>query len=179
MYPVKHWVDRFREFSRRTPTEIVLPALGKQGPTYDSSVHPFPNHFLTATSLLPSWIRDAREIVGEKGSVWVLVDPALEFMKNGSLWLRNQYFDELPQACINNSVVQSVLHDFILELSSIGGIDGIALDLTDAYPNAGTSGYEGIMVHCFCDHCSRDLREMGSIYQPVFLPAMTAFIASY
>ena len=40
--PVKHWLKRFSDFTRRSATEVVLPAVGFSGPLYDSKVHPFP-----------------------------------------------------------------------------------------------------------------------------------------
>jgi len=160
MHPVKHWIDRFRESTRRSPTEIVLPGVGYNGPTYDSSIHAHPP-FLRHNYLLPDWIREAREQLGEDAVIWVSIHPDLGFMHNESLWLRNQYFDVLQQSCINNPVTRSVIHDFMDEISEAGGINGITFDVTDAYPNSGAAGYQGLMSHCFCDFCTRDMREHG------------------
>lgn len=82
-------------------------------------------------------------------------------MKNEALWLRNQYFDDLPQACITNPVVCSILEDYLEEVKQLGGVDGVSLDITDAYPNSGSRGFKGVMSHCFCDHCLKGLREHG------------------
>ena len=160
MYPVKHWIARFREFVRRSPREIVLPGVGYTGPNYDSSIHAYSSN-VESNYLLPDWIRDAREILGEEGVIWVSIHPDFGFLNSEALWLHNQYDDDLPQACINKPVVQSVIHDFMDEISQLGGANGIALDVTDAYPNSGASGYEGVIAHCFCDFCTRDMKEKG------------------
>ncbi len=160
LYPVSHWIKRFQEFTRRTPGEIVLPGVGFSGPLYDSAVHPYPTN-LNKEYLLPNWVREARENLGDEGVVWASILVDCGFLDNEALWLRNQFLDDLPQLCITNPVGQSVLRDFITEISDLGGIDGIVLDVTDAYPNSGSNLYKGISAHCFCDHCMDAMRKNG------------------
>jgi hypothetical protein len=160
LFPVEHWLTRFQEFTRHTPTEVVLPAVGYIGPYYDSGVHPPPRTH-DAKYLLPDWIRATREKLGDKVTIWASIIVECGFLDNEALWLRNQYQDNLPQVCITNPITQEVLKDIMLEIISMGGIDGIVLDVVDVYPNTGTSGYVGITATCFCDHCVKALRDKG------------------
>lgn len=160
VYPVKHWLDRFKEYARRTPTEVVLPAVGFRGPHYDSSVHPFPTT-LDSKYLLPDWTREVRHELGQSVSIWASVLVECSFFENEALWIKNQYGSDIDQLCISNPVAQEVLKDFVHEILTLGGIEGIVLDITDAYPNSGATGVLGVSTTCFCDHCVRALRAKG------------------
>jgi hypothetical protein len=156
---VKHWLERFADISQRSATEVVLPAVGFSGPLYESKVHPFPHTFKQA-NLLPTWVKDARQSLPEGAPVWATILVDCGFLANEAIWLRNQYDETLPQMCIVNPVSGQVLRDFIEEIIGIG-VDGIVLDLTDAFPNSGSSGYKGIISHCFCYYCMNGLRQKG------------------
>lgn len=154
--PIQHWLKRFADYTRRSATEIVLPAVGVSGPLYDSQVHPFPAKY-KRSELLNSWVNESRTLLGANGTVWgwVLVDG--QFLDNNALWQRNQYDQEFSQLCITNPVAQSVLQDLIAEILNLG-VDGVVLDLTDAYPNTGSTGFKGVSAHCFCDFCVDQLQ---------------------
>jgi len=160
LYPVEHWLKRFQEFTRSTPNEVVLPAVGFIGPYYDSAVHPFPKMY-DPKYLLPAWVRGVREKLGSEVPIWATIIVECGFLDNEALWIRNQYRDDLPQICITNPVAQEVLRDFIAEIIDLGGVNGVVLDLTDIYPNSATEGYRGITSTCFCDHCVKALKEKG------------------
>jgi hypothetical protein len=77
--------------------------------------------------------------MGEKGVLWGSILMELGFLDNEALWLMDQFGDSLTQACLVNPVVQSIVGDLILELAETG-VDGIVLDVTDAYPNSTSAG---------------------------------------
>lgn len=157
--PTTHWLKRFSDFTRRSANEIALPAVGFSGPLYDSKVHPFPPTF-SPKDLLPNWVKQARDSLGEHSCVWGLINIDGGFLDNEALWLRDQYGIELPQMCLVNPVCQEILMEFIREILECG-VDGIVIDLTDAYPNSGASGFAGISAHCFCEYCFEGLRLKG------------------
>jgi hypothetical protein len=159
-FPVKHWIQRFSNYTRRRPNEIVLPAIGFVGPSYDSAIHPFPTTY-GRNYLLTEWIREARAELGDKATIWASIILECGFLDNEAIWIRNQYLDDTPQICVTNPVGQDVLRDFIAEILALGGVDGIVLDATDCYPNSGSSGYAGISAHCFCEHCMREMSLNG------------------
>jgi hypothetical protein len=154
---VKHWLKRFSDFTRRSPDEVVLPAVGFSGPLYDSKVQPFPQRY-KAADLFPAWIKQARETLGEQGKVWALIIIDCGFLENEALWLRDQYDQDLSQICLTNPIAQEILRDFIGEIIALGA-DGVVIDVTDAYPNSGARGYTGVVGHCFCNYCLEGLRE--------------------
>jgi hypothetical protein len=155
----KYWAEQFLKFSRRTATEIVLPAIRPKGPLFESAVQPV-SPVYGERAPFSKWVRDAREVLGENGIVWALIYVSCEFLDNNALWQINQYGGELTQVCLVNPVVQEVFHDLISEIASTG-VDGIALDLTDAYPNSGSDSYNGIQAHCFCRYCLDGLAANG------------------
>ena len=159
LHPVSHWLRRYEEFTQRVPGEIVLPAVGFSGPLFNSAVHPTPIVF-SRSNLLPDWIRSARDEMGEKGVLWGSILMELGFLDNEALWLMDQFGDSLTQACLVNPVVQSIVGDLILELAETG-VDGIVLDVTDAYPNSTSAGRVGYLLHCYCDACTDALRLKG------------------
>jgi len=158
--PVGHWIERFKSFTRRNPTEVALPGVGFAGPLYDSSVHPYPEK-LESSNLLPVWVHDAREGLGEGAVVWASILVECGFLDNQSLWLRTQYGQELEQVCLVNPVVQAILKHFVTEIIESAGVDGIVLDVTDAYPNSGAKGMTGINGTCFCEFCKEALKLKG------------------
>jgi hypothetical protein len=174
-HPVRHWMNRFEEFTQRSANEVVLPAVGFLGPLYDSVVHPVPQSF-PKQNLLPQWIAETREALNNEGVVWAIILVELGFLGNDAVALVDQYRDpSLQQVCMVNPVVQDILHTFISELSELG-VDGIVLDVTDAYPNAASPERTGFMVHCFCDYClkrmkMRGVRDAASIFNREPSPA--------
>lgn len=150
---VRHWLAKFREYSRRVPSDIVLPAVGFAGPWYDSDVHPAQP---SSAGLLPDWIRQARDS-NPSAVIWASIIFDFSFLGNEALWLRNQYDDDLAQACATNPATQAVLGELCSEVLNLG-VDGIVLDVTDAVPNAGSEQYVEVSAHCFCMHCMDALR---------------------
>lgn len=159
-FPVEHWIQSFSDFTRRTPGEIVLPAVGFSGPFFDSALHPCPSVY-DRNYRLPDWIRAAREKLGEEVVVWASIIVECGFFDNEAICIQNQYMDNLGQICLTNPVAQEVLSELMREIIAIGGVDGIALDITDIYPNSGATGLAGISASCFCDHCVKALGVNG------------------
>jgi len=161
IHPVTHWLKRFEEFTERSATEIALPAVGYLGPLFESVVHPVPKN-LSRQNLLPEWIAAARETMGEDATVWATIIMELGFLGNESVFLVDQYGDPLSQACLSHPVVQGILQTFISELSALG-VDGVILDVTDAYPNSTGSKKEriGFLLHCFCEYCTNGMKLRG------------------
>ncbi|GAA3860821.1 hypothetical protein GCM10022243_28730 [Saccharothrix violaceirubra] len=159
LQPVSHWLGRFSEFARRSATEIVLPAVGFQGPLFQSEVHSVPAAY-RGTNHLTKWVRDSRESLGEGGVVWANVIIDGEFLRNELIWQRNQYGAPLAQVCIQHPVAQATFRKMISEVIALG-VDGIVVDVTDAYPNSGSADYSGISAHCFCDYCMDALALKG------------------
>lgn len=164
LQPVSHWVTRFKDMSRRTPTEIMLPAVGFSGPLYDSAVSSIPARY-PIDNRLPQWISQARESLGDQGVVWGSILIEGSFLNSESLCLRNQLDDTLGQVCMVNPTSRDIYVDLISEVINLG-VDGIVLDIVDAYPNTGTEGHLGISAHCFCEYCLDELRIKG-FHEPV------------
>jgi hypothetical protein len=157
--PVSYWLGRFPDFTRRSATEVVLPAVGYSGPLFESRVQPVPPTY-RGQDLLPQWVREARDLLGEAGTVWGNFIVEGGFLDNPALWQRNQYDQDMSQVCITHPAVRGVMHELISEAIETG-LDGIVLDVTDAYPNAGSDAYQGISAHCFCGYCFEAMRLKG------------------
>lgn len=164
LQPVSHWVSRFREMTRRSPTEITLPAVGYSGPLYDSAVSSPPARY-SIHNRLPAWIRNARDSLGDQGVVWGSILVEGSFLNNESLYLRNQLDYTLGQVCIANPTTRDIYLDLITEVLGLG-VDGIVLDIVDAYPNSGAEGHTGVNAHCFCEYCLDELRLKGC-HEPI------------
>ncbi|MGB2568406.1 hypothetical protein ACPFP2_08150 [Micromonospora citrea] len=157
--PVEYWLGRFPDFVRRSATEIVLPAVGTFGPSFESEVHPIPPA-LRGHELLPDWVRQARDLLGDEGAIWANIIIDGQFLDNSAIWQKNQYDQEFAQVCITHPTVQRILHQMISEILE-HGVDGVVLDLTDAYPNSGSDSYAGLSAHCFCAYCMDAMRLKG------------------
>lgn len=158
-YSVEHWLQRFEEFSQRSANEMVLPAIGFSGPLYDSVVHPVPKTF-ARQNLLKNWISSARDSLPDDGLVWASIIMDFGFLGNEAVFLVDQYGDALSQACLCHPTMQDILRTIIGELAELG-VDGIVLDVTDAYPNSTGPDREGFLLHCFCDYCVKELKQRG------------------
>ncbi|GIM73622.1 hypothetical protein Aco04nite_36240 [Winogradskya consettensis] len=159
LQPVGHWLQRFAEFTQRSAQEIVLPAVGFSGPLFSSVVHPAPLTY-KRNNLLPQWVADSRDGLGDDGVVWGSIIVEMGFLNNEALWLTDQFGDSLPQVCLVNPTVQEIIGDLIGEVIG-SGVDGIVLDITDAYPNSSAPGRLGYILHCFCDFCMQALKLKG------------------
>ncbi|MGW4424853.1 hypothetical protein [Streptosporangium sp. NPDC004631] len=159
LHPVDHWLRRFAEFTQRNATEIVLPAVGLSGPLFSSAVSPVPKTY-DRSNLLPQWIQASREVMGEDAVIWGNIVVELGFMQNEALWLIDQFGDPLSQVCMVNPAVQGIIGDLVTEMLD-HGVDGVVLDITDAYPNSSAEGRVGFSMHCYCDYCMDSLRNRG------------------
>lgn len=160
-YDIQEWTRRFRQYARRSPTEICLPAVGFTGPAYDSVVQP-PPRSLGSADPLKAWVTSAREHAGPEGLVWAKIIGDFQFLDTEHLKLRSQYSQSYEQVCIINPITQQIVATFIKELAE-HGVDGVVFDLSDHMP---CSGLEGLMdgevsMTCFCEHCIDRLREVG------------------
>jgi hypothetical protein len=172
---IGYWIDRFVKATKIRPTEVTLPGIDYRGPAFDSQVIDFPNT-LEEGNLLPDWVREVRNILGDETKVWVSIVTALPFLEVETVMLRDQYGFVLDQACINNETVQKVIDTFIEEMLRYG-IDGITLTLADIYPNSGSDSLQGIQNTCFCSYCLSDLKLEGWHYgiQPFLDNNITRF----
>ena len=161
---VSKWHERFTRYARKTPTEICLPAVGWTGPMFDSSVQP-PPVFLETSDPLRRWVSDARELVGSNGTIWAKVVIEGGFLKQSHLFLQNQFGIHLSQVCIGNPTVQAIMEVLVAEILD-RGVDGIVFDITDIYPNSGSTGLNDVSVHCFCDFCKKNMRAAGFPLEP-------------
>lgn len=153
---VEHWIDSFQSYSRRMPTDIVLPAIGFGGPWFDSEIHPAQ---ASKAGLLPEWIRDARDLM-PAANVWASVIFDFGFVGNSAIHQRTQFGDKLDQACPSNEATQTIVKGWLAEVLALG-VDGVVIDFTDAMPNASAEGYVDVMAGCFCHQCIRLLKAEG------------------
>ena len=156
---VAYWIQRFESQTLRRPTEVVLPAIGYSGATFDSSVYGPPRH-LEPGNRLPDWIRQARDALGSEVKVWASVLPTFESLHLESLSIRNQYGDATGQACPVNNVTQRLMESLLSELQPLS-LDGYALDVTYILPNSTASTLQGLSNNCFCEYCSSALELAG------------------
>ena len=152
---IKYWTERFQVTSRKDPTDIVLPAIDYVGPTFDSRVYPYSTR-LGANNLLPNWIKQTREVLGNSLAIWAYIIPDYGFLQLETLMLQDQYDSHLSQICITNPTVQKITDVFLEEIIDFG-VSGIVFDLTDIYPNSGSRAYKGIQNTCFCSYCLKQL----------------------
>ncbi|MFF8290824.1 hypothetical protein ACF068_16575 [Streptomyces sp. NPDC016309] len=158
---MSYWVERYRQYVRRSPTEICLPAIVRSGPAFESVVQP-PQASLGVSDPLAQWIAEAREAVGPNGVIWGRVLLHFGFTGSEYLFIKDQYDTPGDQICITNRVAQQVVAQMVSEVLD-RGVDGIVLDAVNLLPNAGSNILDSneISVSCFCDHCVTGLRERG------------------
>lgn len=156
---IKDWIKKFENKTRTSPTEIVLPGVVYQGPTFDSKVYNF-HPKLKQGNLLPDWVRQIRQAVGNDIPIWGTIIPEYGFLGVETVMLQDQYGTRFYQACITNPTIQKITDTFIAEMAEFG-LAGIAFDLTDIYPNSGSNSIIGIQNSCFCNHCIKQLEVGG------------------
>ncbi|GHH06015.1 hypothetical protein GCM10018780_38350 [Streptomyces lanatus] len=158
---VSYWVDRYRQYARRSPSEICLPAIVRSGPAFESVVQP-PQASLGGSDPLSQWVADARNELGPDGVVWGRVLLHFGFTAAEYLFIRDQYDTPGDQICIANRISQKVVAQMVTEVLD-RGVDGIVLDAVNILPSAGSNYLDDneISVSCFCDHCVSGLRERG------------------
>lgn len=171
--PIAEWAKAFasEKFARTAPTEIVLPAVGLGGPSFQSEVHPYPRYLeppkdsktgkhIRSFDLLPDWIEQCRAINPEM-RVWAFVNPVYAFLDGEYTRLLDQHGITLDDnMCITNEVIQKMTDIFVDELVGMD-IDGIVFDLTDIYPQAGSNMVVGLQNTCFCPYCLDALAAEG------------------
>ncbi|RMG41421.1 MAG: hypothetical protein D6732_02460 [Methanobacteriota archaeon] len=171
--PIDEWVRAFasEKFARTAPTEIVLPAVGLGGPSFQSKVHPYPRYleppkdaktgrYIRPFDLLPDWIEQCREINPEM-RVWAFVNPVYAFLDGEYTRLLDQHGITLDNnMCITNEVIQKMTDVFIDELAAMN-VDGVVFDLTDIYPQSGSNMVVGVQNTCFCPYCLDALAAEG------------------
>src|SRR6266436_1862970 len=153
--PVKHWIERFENATRTRPIEIALPGIDFLGPTFDSKVCGYSTR-LKHGNLLPNWIQQVREHLGNAIPIWASVVPQYPFLEVETVMIQDQYGSRLRQTCITNPTVQKITDVFLNELAEFG-IAGVVFDLTDIYPNSSAAAYKGLQNTCFCNHCLKQL----------------------
>lgn len=160
-YPVAEWSRRFRQYARRTPSEIVLPAVSFTGPAYDSAVQPPPKS-LGSADPLKGWVAASREALGPDSFLWAKIIFDLQFLDTEHLTLRNQFGTPSGQCCPSNPIVQKVVRTFVQELAQ-HGVDGVVFDLSDCLPSAGAEGLNDgeVSATCFCKYCIDLLEQQG------------------
>ncbi|WP_329400064.1 hypothetical protein [Streptomyces melanogenes] len=158
---VAYWVERYRQYARRTPTEICLPAIVRSGPAFESIVQP-PQASLGSVDPLGQWVAEAREALGPDVTIWGRVLLHFGFTASEFLFIRDQYNEPGEQICITNKIARQIVAKMVTEVLD-HGVDGIVLDAVNILPSAGSSllGDNEISVSCFCDHCVSGLRERG------------------
>lgn len=171
--PIDAWVQAFasEKFARTLPTEIILPAVGLGGPSFQSEIHPYPRYIeppkdtktgkhIRSFELLPDWIHQCR-VINPEIRVWAFVNPVYAFLDGEYTRLLDQHGITLDNnMCITNEVIQKMTDIFVDELVGMG-IDGIVFDLTDIYPQSGSNMVVGIQNTCFCPYCLDALAAEG------------------
>lgn len=171
--PISEWIAAFKsdKFARTNPTEIVLPAVGLGGPSFQSEVHPYPRYleppkdeksgrYTRPFNLLPDWIQECRDINPEM-RVWAFINPVYAFLDGEYVRVQDQHGITLDDnMCITNSLIQKMTDVFVDELVAMG-VDGVVFDLTDIYPQSGSNMVVGIQNTCFCSYCRDALEAEG------------------
>src|SRR5258706_14688926 len=147
---IKHWIERFENTARTRPTEVILPGVDYLGPTFDSKVYGFPTR-LGQGNLLPNWVQQVRELLGNTVPIWASIIPQYPFLEVETVMIQDQYNARLGQACIANPTVQKITDVFLAKIAECG-LAGVAFDLTDIYPNGGSESYKGFQNFCFCNY---------------------------
>lgn len=170
---IEEWIRTFESenFARTAPTEIVLPAVGLGGPSFQSEVHPYPRYlepprdpkterYTRPFDLLPNWIQQCRDLNPEM-RVWAFINPVYAFLDAEYTRLLDQHGITLDNnMCITNEVIQGMTDVFIDELALMD-VDGIVFDLTDIYPQSGSNMVTGLQNTCFCPYCLDALTAEG------------------
>lgn len=170
---IDEWVKAFEseKFARTTPTDIVLPAIGLGGPSFQSEVHPYPRYLeppkdvktgrhVRSFDLLPNWIQQCRDLNPEM-RVWAFVNPVYAFLDGEYTRLLDQHGITLDNnMCITNEVIQKMTDVFMSELVEMN-VDGVVFDLTDIYPQSGSNMVTGLQNTCFCPYCLDALAAEG------------------
>ncbi len=168
-HDIGHWISLFESRSGQTPTDMVLPAFTTTGTSFVSEyASPIPG--LGDDSSLRHWIEALRgELDGARK--WALIQLQLATLANDMIALRDQWNQAIPDSCcIINPHVHSMLQTIFGEVRQLG-VDGIALDITDIYPNSTSSRYpprknatqakQPLQNSCFCAYCRDELNRGG------------------
>jgi len=163
MRPLGEWARIFEQLSGRPPTEVVLPAVELDGPTFPTEIEILDE---LDGKILGDWVGEARALPGIE-KVWGTINATYPFLEGAEdLMVTDQFGITLDaNVCIANPVIQELTDRLIADGLS-QGLDGIALDITDIYPNSGSNVTNEIQDTCFCRHCTRQLAELGFDVRP-------------
>lgn len=161
---LSEWARGFEQITGCPPTEIALPAIELEGPTFPTEAHTMPGDLGGKT--LADWVGETHALPGIQ-KVWGIFNVVYAFLEGAEdLMVTDQYGITLDNnACITNPVVQS-LTDRLMEDALNEGLDGIALDLTDVYPQSGSNVTNQIQDTCFCKHCIQQFRNWDFDLRP-------------
>ena len=163
----QHWMKRFHDMSGLWPTDVALPAITNQGAAFESA-HADEHRLIGPESNLDAWVRALREH-GDDLRIWLLVNPNYESIGSELVVILDQWDEPVPgHACLGNPLVSKITTAIIDELTRFQ-VEGIVFDLTDIYPNTGSSLYpksdeedaSGLRNTCFCKSCVSSLDKYG------------------
>jgi hypothetical protein len=168
-HDLEHWITAFEDRSGKTPTDVVLPAFTTTGASYESQ-YALPVQKLGENNLLRNWIGTLRADL-EGARTWALIHLQLGPLANNMNSLRDQWNQPVyDSCCIINPQVRSMLQTIFREVREIG-VDGIAVDITDIFPNSTSSRYplrknadsdkQPLQNSCFCRDCLDELSRGG------------------
>lgn len=163
------WFKRFHEMSGVWPTDVALPGITNQGATFESD-HVDEHRLIKPESRLETWIKELRDH-NEDLRIWFLINPNYESIWNELMVIVDQWGEVVSgHACLSKPLVLKTTEAIIGELQALAP-DGIVFDLTDVYPNTGSTLYQkesagdetaaGLQNTCFCDECVAGLGKHG------------------
>lgn len=160
--PLREWAKTFETLSGHKPTEVALPAIMLEGPTFPSDVQTMPADLAFG---LHDWVSEARSMGIQK--VWGIFNATFGFLEGSEdLMVTDQYGLTLDNnACIANPVVQALADQLAVDALS-AGVDGVAFDLTDIYPQSGSNVTNEVQNTCFCKHCVRRFQDHDYPLEP-------------
>lgn len=159
---VRHWVTLFERRADQSPTDVVLPAFTAAGASY-SSRYAAPVERLGDQNTLPHWLDQTRSLLSD-AKVWASIEVTLPTLSNDLIALRDQWDQAMGDACVVNPRVREILGTIFNELSELG-VNGVVLDMCDAFPNSTSDRYpmrgdgdRPLQNTCFCNYCLEALR---------------------
>jgi len=158
--PMVYWINQFHDRTGGKPDKVVLPAIGTEGPIFESRVAQYPNfaHGLLLPDLMKQ-IKDALPDAKIWGSInmclpFLGVTPTYRVVDNFGVNLDNNM-------CVVNPQVQYAIKVMIGEMCQYD-LGGIVLDCTDLYPQAASDIVKGELQNtCFCPYCRKGLKSHG------------------
>lgn len=163
------WFKRFHEMSGVWPTDVALPAITNQGATFESE-HADQHRLIRPESKLDAWIKALRD-QNDDLRVWLMINPNYESIWNELMVIVDQWGEPVPgHACLSKPLVLQITEGIVAELLALQP-EGIVFDLTNVYPNTGSTLYPkqgeeddaaaGLQNTCFCNECVSGLGKHG------------------